>query len=171
MLTDPSFDVGSPADRAASSALPSPDASSPDSTPLPLEPAVLVEQINRFCERHGIKRLTAVFSVEVADQLVSAIGAMRQTVSFVLAAEPRKAPTVDTLEIGWLRSDGRVERCPVAMGDLILVFGEAEAFGFKACQVVIGPWRQTCRLRHALRIYDANIIMAGAGRQNLARRQ
>ncbi len=98
-------------------------------------PEKVIEQMDRFVEQHHVTGLTAIFSVAIPDEFVSKILSIPQTVSLVFASQPENLPNIDPGRIGWLHPDGQVGRFPDSVGTCILVFGEAEAFGYELAKL------------------------------------
>ncbi|MGI9421502.1 MAG: glycosyltransferase [Geminicoccaceae bacterium] len=96
----------------------------------------LIEQVRAFCAQHG-DRMTAVFSAAAPEPFVLALLESPCIKSVILAAPLATAPDIDPERVGWLRADGRVARAPVLVGDLVLVFGDPEAFGYELAKVCL----------------------------------
>lgn len=95
------------------------------------ELTLLIEQALAFSRQHGARSLTVMVSVAVPDALVSTLLDDTTVKSVILATKPDNLSGAYPGRIGWLRPCGRLERAPLAVGELVIVFGEADAFGFE----------------------------------------
>ncbi len=95
----------------------------------------VVDRIAALAERHLAAGVTPVFPIAVPEPLVAALLARQETVSVILAAAPASHFGVDPGRLGWLRADGRLARAPAQVGDLLLTFGDPEAFGFELARM------------------------------------
>ena len=92
--------------------------------------AALIQRIETLARSYP-GAMTMMFSISVPDALVLKLLAMPRTASVIFAAELNLGFTDADDRIGLLRPDGRVGKAPSVVGDLVLVFGDAEAFGFE----------------------------------------
>ena len=92
--------------------------------------AALIQRIETLARSHG-GTMTMMFSISIPEALVLNLLAMPRTASVIFAAEPNLGFTDVDERIGLIRPDGRVGKTPSVVGDLVLVFGDAEAFGFE----------------------------------------
>lgn len=96
----------------------------------------LIEQTRAFAQRHG-DRVTVMFSVTAPEPLILALLETPHTASVILAEAPNAVFDADPGKIGWLRPDGRVACAPSMVGDLVLAFGDNEAFGFELAKMCL----------------------------------
>ena len=92
--------------------------------------ATIFQRIQMVARNHH-GTMTVMFSMAVPEALVLKLLEMPWIASVVVATTPSFAFLDRPGQVGFLRPDGRVGRAPSVIGELVLTFGETEAFGFE----------------------------------------
>lgn len=92
--------------------------------------AAILERIETVGGNHD-GTMTVMFSMVVPEALILKLLDMPWMVSVILAAPPDFECPQKAGQIGFLLPDGCLGRAPSVVGDLVLAFGDPEAFGFE----------------------------------------